>query len=222
MTIRAATSKAKSLVRTAGHILGPAQVIPNAVVETYQLKDDGTYPNSKLPVLHYRGVLDLPAILPALFVRRMFAANGWTNSWTAGIYTFDHYHSNTHEALAIIKGSTKLRLGGRDGITVAVRKGDVLILPAGTAHRNLQDENAVVCVGAYPLGKKYDIMRGQEEERKTALANIKVAPFPSKDPVYGLHHGTSHLWPSLRLRMSVAGRSGVNARRQADPKKSRR
>lgn len=212
------------ILRNAAGVKSPARYLrkifelatnPQAVIETYVLKGDGTFPNSPLPVLHYRRVLELPAILPATFVRRMFARNGWTNAWTAGIYTFDHYHSNTHEVLAIIKGSTKLRLGGKKGIGLTVREGDVLILPAGTAHRNLQDENAVVCVGAYPSGADFDIMRGKESEQPAARENIRSASFPAKDPVFGIHHGTGHLWTAKKKANSVSRRPNNRTRTKA-------
>ena len=52
--------------------------------------DDGVFPNSRLPVLIYRGVLATP---DAAAFERMFEANGWSSSWRNGLYAVHHYHS---------------------------------------------------------------------------------------------------------------------------------
>jgi uncharacterized protein YjlB len=137
-------------------------------IQTFYFKDDGTFPNSKLPVLYYPAILKVPTLFPANYVRKLFETNNWRNAWKAGIFTFDHYHSNTHEVLAIIRGETTLQLGGEKGMKLNVKKGDVIVLPAGVAHRNLNKENAVTCVGAYPRGKSYDMNYGKAGERPNA------------------------------------------------------
>src|SRR5207253_241076 len=114
----------------------------------YTIKDDGTFPNSELPVLLYKGVLDLPALFPAAHVENLFKSNHWRNSWKSGVFTYHHYHSITHEVLGIYKGKTTLLLGGENGSEIAVEKGDVLIIPAGVAHKNLGNEDDIACVGA--------------------------------------------------------------------------
>ena len=124
----------------------------------------------------------------------MFKENDWFNSWKQGIFTYHHYHSITHEVLGIIKGETLLQLGGENGITLFVERGDVLILPAGVAHMNLGEENDVVCVGAYPDGKDYDMKYGKASERPTADENIASTPLPRTDPVFGVKKGLIQLW----------------------------
>src|SRR5687767_8851415 len=99
------------------------------------VKDDGIYPNSDLPILLYKEALKLPVFLKANAVKKLFSDHGWSNNWRAGIFTYHHYHSNTHEVLGIISGSTTLQLGGDAGLKLKVEKGDVLILPAGVAHK---------------------------------------------------------------------------------------
>jgi uncharacterized protein YjlB len=81
-------------------------------VEYYQLKDDGIFPNSYLPVVLYRKVLVLPVIFASHSIKRLFQSNGWSNVWKDGIYEFHHYHSITHEVLGVYKGKTVLLLGG--------------------------------------------------------------------------------------------------------------
>lgn len=168
---------------------------------SYVFEDDGIFPNSKLPVLLYKSVLDLPAVFPAAHVEQLFKTNGWTNSWKAGIYTFPHYHSNTHEVLGVYKGETELQLGGDKGSVIKLEKGDVLIIPAGVCHRNLGPEDAIACVGAYPNHIEFDMMYGKPGERPTADETIQLVPPPERDPVLGLKGGTSRYW-----KRAVAGR----------------
>jgi uncharacterized protein YjlB len=164
------------------------------LIRRIHLKDNGAFPNNILPVLYYPGVLLLPGLFPAGEVKDIFSHNDWKNSWQSGIHTFHHYHSNTHEVLGVVRGETIIELGGDDGVRLKIQKGDVIILPAGTAHKNLGDENAVVCVGAYPKGKEYDMFYGQPGERPAADENIKKVRIPDHDPVFGTLGGVLNYW----------------------------
>ena len=163
-------------------------------LQTYFVKDDGIFPNSELPIVYYPGVLDLPHLFPALTIKNLFRKNNWSNSWKQGIFTYHHYHSITHEVLGIVKGETLLQLGGENGITLFVERGDVLVIPAGVAHMNLGEENDIVCVGAYPDGKDYNMKYGKVRERPTADENIASTPIPKTDPVFGNQRGLVKLW----------------------------
>jgi uncharacterized protein YjlB len=163
-------------------------------VEHYFLKDDGTFPNSILPVLLYRNVLHLPALFAAQFVKRLFKRNNWYNSWDYGVFEYHHYHSITHEVLGIYRGTTTLQLGGKKGIDLEVAKGDVLIIPAGVAHKNLGKERQIHCIGAYPDGMDYDINYGNVGERPQADRNIRKVPRPGLDPVFGNKGGINKYW----------------------------
>lgn len=160
----------------------------------YFLKDNGTFPNSSLPVLLYKKVLELPAFFPAAAVKNVFALHNWTNTWRSGIFTYHHYHSITHEAIGVCKGQTLMLLGGDDGVRVEIETGDVLIIPAGVAHKNLGKENDVVCVGAYPDGREYDMNYGRPGERPLTDENIRKVPLPQTDPVYGRRNGLPEIW----------------------------
>ena len=108
----------------------PHSTAPNAAVfgaqppepATYRLDDDGRTPNSRWPVLHYRSTSAGP-IDPAVCERR-FAANGWPPQWRGGVFDFHHYHSVSHEALAIHAGAARLMLGGEAGRIVEVAAGE--------------------------------------------------------------------------------------------------
>ena len=163
-------------------------------IEQITLQDDGVFPNSHHPVLLYKGALDIPVLFPAAHVKHLFEQNGWSNSWDAGVFEYHHYHSITHEVLGIYKGHTKLQLGGFKGQRIFIEKGDVLIIPAGVAHKNLEIENSVGVIGAYADGRNYDMNYGNPNERPVTDENISKVPIPAKDPVFGSDMGLIKLW----------------------------
>jgi uncharacterized protein YjlB len=150
------------------------------------LKDDGTYPNNeRLPLLVYQGVLNLSEDNPAGSIEDLFAANGWGSSWRNGIYGYHHYHSTAHEVLGVYSGSARVQFGGEHGVTLSVSPGDVVIIPAGVAHKNLGASQNFRVVGAYPRGQSWDMNYGNADERPRADQNIARVPLPGSDPVYG-------------------------------------
>ena len=149
------------------------------------LKDDGTFPNSHLPVIIYKNALELPEERPAKIIEEVFKKNSWSNPWRDGIYDYHHYHSVSHEVIGVYEGSTRVELGGAKGIVQLVEKGDIIIIPAGVAHRNVTPDSPFKCVGAYPGGSDYDILKGEPGERPQADKNIEKVPLPEKDPIYG-------------------------------------
>jgi uncharacterized protein YjlB len=66
-----------------------------------------------------------------------------------------------------------------------LEKGDVIIIPAGVAHRRLDDfDSGFEMVGSYPVGNKWDMCYGKEKEEKKIELIAKLAWF-EKDPLYG-------------------------------------
>ncbi len=154
----------------------------------HHLSDDGTYPNNGLhPLLVYRKVLQLPDENRGKIIAEFFESNGWTNSWEDGILNYHHYHSTAHEVLGVINGSARIQFGGSAGVSLMLEEGDVVIIPAGVAHKNIsEDDSDFRCVGAYPDGQKYDMNMGDPKERPGTDNNIKNLPLPETDPVYGM------------------------------------
>ena len=153
----------------------------------FVLKRNKNFPNSALPVLIYQKVLNLPdqKSKAAEIIQKIFARNKWTNSWRNSIYDFHHYHSITHECMGIGEGTATVILGGPGGKRVKLSKGDVIILPAGVAHKCLKFSQHFLCAGAYPGGKDYDIKTGTDIEYAQAMENIKKISVPENDPVFG-------------------------------------
>jgi uncharacterized protein YjlB len=159
--------------------------------DTLALERSGAIPNSRLPVLVYRG-LELAAD-PAS-AEQAFAANGWLGAWRNGIFGYHHFHSTAHEVLAIVGGTATVTLGGPDGPSLEVGSGDVLVLPAGTGHRKRSAGDDLLVVGAYPDGMSWDIRRGDPDEYDEVAANIAAVPIPGSDPVHGPDGPLRELW----------------------------
>src|SRR5260221_4678042 len=114
---------------------GMAKSNTDTSIELYRLVDDGEIPNNEtLPLIVYRDALP-PDADPADAFEALFARNGWSGGWRNGIYPYHHYHSTAHEVLGIPKGAARVRFGGDKGETVAVRAGDVVVVPPGSATR---------------------------------------------------------------------------------------
>ena len=162
--------------------------------ETAIFKDDGIIPNNRYPLLLYRGVINFGTGDLATQVEEQFAANNWTNSWQNGIYPFHHYHSTSHEVLGVYRGSATVRLGGEQGRDFTVQAGDIIVIPAGVGHKNLGASSDFGVVGAYPDGRKWDLLTGKPGERPSADHNIAALPRPDHDPVYGLAGPLRQVW----------------------------
>ena len=157
--------------------------------ETYRFADDGAVPNSALPLVVYRGALPDTGDRAA-FCEKMFARNGWPDAWRNGIYPYHHYHSTAHEVLGIARGSARVRLGGEDGQSVELRAGDVVVIPAGVAHKREAASDDLLVIGSYPRGQDPDMCRAEPAQHERAMhdraaANIATVKLPASDPVTG-------------------------------------
>src|SRR4051794_41555565 len=142
-------------------------------LETWQAPPGDTIPNHpRFAVLIYRGTgLDDPAA-----ARARFASHGWGGSWVDGIFDFHHFHSSSHEALAIVSGTATVELGGPQGESFKVSAGHRPRLPAGTRHRRAPPRNGFTGVGAYPARPEgYHLPR---EGPPPALAPVQGLPPP--------------------------------------------
>jgi len=155
-------------------------------LETWHAPPGDRIPNHpSFAVLIYRGV-DGVADGPDV-ARRLFATHGWGGSWVDGVFDFHHFHSTSHEALAVVAGAATIELGGPQGESFDVAAGDVLVLPAGTGHRRATARDGFTVVGAYPAGQEdYDLLRGDDpDEVAAARERIAALGAPREDPVGG-------------------------------------
>jgi len=136
--------------------------------------------HTRWPLLVYPGVASKE--VTAEFFENLFSRNRWPAAWRNGVFSFHHYHSNSHEALGVYEGEVTVQFGGQEGkmsgVTVTAKPGDVIVLPAGTGHKKISSRGALGIVGAYPEGSNPDTCRGLS---KTS----SQVPLPACDPVYG-------------------------------------
>jgi uncharacterized protein YjlB len=146
-------------------------------LETFSAPPGDTIPNHpRFPVLIYRGVDTSDA-------EGLFAGHGWGGAWVDGIFDFHHFHSTSHEALAVVSGSATVELGGPQGEAFEVSAGDVLVLPAGTGHRRRRASGDFAVVGAYPAGQEdYDLLRAADDGARERIERLAA---PDADPVGG-------------------------------------
>jgi uncharacterized protein YjlB len=162
-----------------------AETDPSIGIETLVFADDGDVPNNPaLALIVYRGALpDVPDRAAAF--EEMFSGNAWPSAWRDGVYARHHYHSTAHEVLGIAAGAVRVRLGGERGETVEIRAGDVVVIPAGVAHKREWASGDLLVVGAYPRGQHPDLCRPGQAERERSLRTIASVPLPNADPVFG-------------------------------------
>ena len=162
----------------------------------FMFHDDGVVPNNpRLPLLYYRGALDLSGTPdPEHAIEALFKNNGWGNMWRNGIFPYVHYHSQIHEGMGIARGRAKVRFGGDQGQELDVAPGDVVLLPAGTGHQCLWASPDLMVIGTYPPDGRYDLCRGSTAEHAKALQSIPKVPLPKSDPVYGQGGPLLALW----------------------------
>ena len=161
--------------------------------EIYVFPANNGFPNSKLPLLVYCNALPPdPAGMESAFQE-----NGWSGAWLNGIFSYHHFHSIAHEVLGIAAGQVTVAFGGPDGTPVTLQAGDVVVIPAGVAHRKLHQSGDLLVVGAYPGGADYDIRRGDPAELEDVRRAIGKVSIPTRDPVTGEHGWLLKLWPRV-------------------------
>lgn len=168
-------------------------VLSDAQVEAIRLEARDGFPSLELPVLLYRGAFGTPRIaevhaateLAARTIEKTFALHRWSGGWRDGIYDYHHYHSTAHEVLGCFSGRATVQIGGPHGPQIALATGDVLVLPAGAAHKRLAASADFRVVGAYERGRSYDMQLGDPSARRSCEQRIREVPAPEFDPVYG-------------------------------------
>lgn len=150
-------------------------------------------PNStvvKKPLLVYRSVFDGDA---AAVESHLKSVGVVVPQWRYSMYSTTHFHSTSHEVLSVTSGRAKLCFGGEenpDRVTPTVQAGDVMVVPAGMAHRLLEDlsgpSGGFEMVGSYPIGYHWDMCYGMSGE-DDKINNIRTLPWFTQDPIFGEH-----------------------------------
>jgi len=158
---------------------------------TFTFADDGAIPNSRLPLLVYRGAV--PADPAA--IERLFAPNSWPPAWRNGVHPYHHFHSNAQEALGVARGEASVLFGGPDGQVLHVTAGDVVVIPAGVGHCCQSRSDDLLIVGAYPdNGPGPDTHRGRAADHDQVVRAVAGVPLAAADPVAGAGGPLPRLW----------------------------
>ena len=75
-----------------------------------------------------------------------------------------------------------------------IEKGDIIIIPAGVAHKCSKTSADFFCVGAYPGGSEYDINLGAKKELEKAKPRLAKVSKPGLDPVFGKQGFLKSFW----------------------------
>ncbi len=151
-------------------------------------ESEGIPNNPGLPVVIHHGLSEI--VDDPVACERLFHGHGWGGTWRNGIFPYHHFHSNAHEALAVISGAARVVLGGPGGAELTVQAGDVIVLPAGTGHKRDGVASGLLVVGGYPPGQEhYDLRRADAEWLPQARANIAAVELPEADPATGAEGG---------------------------------
>lgn len=154
----------------------------------------GNFPgNSRYPLLIYKRAISTLKKSPS-DIQDQLQQNNWRNPWIDSIYDYHHFHSNTHEVLVIVSGECQVQFGGEEGSTWSVTSDDVILIPAGVAHKSVAMDEHFRCIGAYPLDIGYDLFCGKAEEYSMVVENIQKVGLPEKDPIFGEHGVLFKYW----------------------------
>ncbi|MEL4014696.1 cupin [Dryocola clanedunensis] len=162
-------------------------------LETLALyQPSGGVPNSALPLLLYHHVSHEAQLAGAF--ESLFASNGWPPRWRYTVFTYTHFHSNTHEVLGVFAGSARIQFGGESGPIVDISRGDAVLIPAGVGHKQIEASEDFMCVGAYPEGCSPDKYLDQQEVPAEVRDHLAKVAMPACDPVTGKKGGIQEFW----------------------------
>lgn len=137
--------------------------LQNLKLFTHQIPAYHLTPNTSLtnhPLLIYKSAFATPPT--AHTIESHLKATGVVlPQWRFTMYSTSHFHSTSHEVLGIAAGRAKLLFGHEENegsVVVEAERGDVIVVPAGVAHRLWEDlEGGFLMVGCYPRGLDWDM-----------------------------------------------------------------
>lgn len=171
----------------------------SVTVETHVFEGNGRMPNSRLPLLVYRDVFQSRAAEMEARLR----TNEWHPIWHSpiGLFPRHHFHSQSHELIAVIRGEIRGLFGGHDGSEVLLRKGDAVVIPAGVGHFGVSITDDLFVTGAFPAGLGgLDFRQGEPEEYDELCDVARSVPIPTFDPFFGHSGPLPELWNAAHAR----------------------
>lgn len=178
--------------------VGPVMAAASALVtplrelrfSAHQIPAFDKLPNTSIqrrPLLIYHAAF-APNVSASTIESHLTTAGVVVPRWRYTMYRQSHFHSTTHEVLCVYSGRARLCFGG-DGnphrVERVVERGDVMVVPAGVAHRLLEDlDGGFSMVGSYPPGHQWDMCYGQAGE-EGRWPGIEGLGWFQRDPIYG-------------------------------------
>ena len=154
-----------------------------------------TFPNNDtLELCIFQQVFSADEVHLVEVIEQCFQQNGWPPAWRNGLYDMHHYHSTAHEALGVYRGWVEACFGGPGGVKQTATAGDVIIIPAGVSHKNMNQSENFRVVGAYPEGQPWNMKFGRQGERPQVDEEIQQVALPQGDPVYGPDGPLMKIW----------------------------
>ena len=175
-TMASTTASIKPLkdLRTSSHKIPSFDRIPNTSIQ-------------KKPLLIYHSVFQ-PSVSASAIENHLSSVGVVSPQWRFTMFSQSHFHSTAHEVLCVASGKAKLCFGGENNpqrVEPMVEKGDVMVVPAGVAHRLLEDiDGGFNMVGSYQAGKSWDMCFGREGE-EDRVKEIGALRWFERDPIYG-------------------------------------
>lgn len=117
--------------------------LKSLTIHRHQIPAHNLTPNTSIsnrPLLIYRSCFLSPS--PSSIESHLSSVGVVAPAWRYTMYSTSHFHSTSHEVLGISKGRAKLLFGGEGNpgaVETEVRAGDCIVIPAGVAHRLLED-----------------------------------------------------------------------------------
>lgn len=161
-----------SALRVSKHQIPAYQRLPNTSIQNK-------------PLMIYHGAF--PKSSPSSIESHLTSVGVVTPQWRYTMFKETHFHSNTHEVLSIASGSARCCFGGETNegrVEPVLEQGDVVIVPAGVAHRLLEDYGGFQMIGSYPKGKSWDMCYGRPGEEEQ-VKQIESLGWFQRDPIYG-------------------------------------
>ncbi|KAG8406567.1 hypothetical protein J3459_018651 [Metarhizium acridum] len=97
----------------------------------------------------------------------------------------------------IVSGRSTMLLGKINdgtGVDVEVQRGDVIVLPAGTAHSSIESTPDYFYIGVYPRRHPWWVNEHGQNPATHFRSTIRAVEMPEEDPVYGKDGPLLKLW----------------------------
>jgi uncharacterized protein YjlB len=161
--------------------------------ELFPFDPDGGIPNSRLPLVFWRGRLP-PEARDGAAAGALFRKNGWQGTWVSNVLPYWHFHTRGHEVLGCVAGRALIGFGGDRGVRVDVEAGDACVIPAGVGHIRLDGSGDFRMAGGYPPGQQGNIIRPGDLDDARIAREISALTLPETDPISGLADGVVEIW----------------------------